>query len=155
MRCRLAATKVAMKVTEIWRYPVKTMAGEKLQRVRIGALGILCDGLVSPITTFSWLILGSEAVSKPTAFVTIANRVVDSLLRFQEAFKGFEEQRKLLAALTANLQVLLDEVIRFFDRTPLESQLGETAHFSQALVAGQLLIPRAAEGLQKGTDLFA
>ena len=41
-----------MKVTEIWRYPVKTMAGEKLQRVRIGALGILCDGLVSPITTF-------------------------------------------------------------------------------------------------------
>jgi hypothetical protein len=87
--------------------------------------------------------------------VTIANRVVDSLLRFQEAFKGFEEQRKLLAALTANLQVLLDEVIRFFDRTPLEGQLGETAHFSQALVAGQLLIPRAAEGLQKGTDLFA
>ena len=29
-----------MKVTEIWRYPVKTMAGEKLQRVGIGPLGI-------------------------------------------------------------------------------------------------------------------
>ena len=29
-----------MKVAEIWRYPVKTMAGEKLQRVRIGPLGI-------------------------------------------------------------------------------------------------------------------
>jgi len=29
-----------MKVTEIWRYPVKTMAGEKLQRVRLGPLGI-------------------------------------------------------------------------------------------------------------------
>ena len=29
-----------MKVTEIWRYPVKTMGGEKLQRVRMGPLGI-------------------------------------------------------------------------------------------------------------------
>ena len=29
-----------MKVAEIWRYPVKTMAGEKLQRVRIGPLGL-------------------------------------------------------------------------------------------------------------------
>jgi hypothetical protein len=45
--------------------------------------------------------------------------------------------------------------MRFFERTPLEGQLGETAHFSQALVAGQLSIPRAAEGLQKGADLFA
>jgi hypothetical protein len=78
-----------------------------------------------------------------------------SLLRLQEAFKGFEEQRKLLFALAANLQVLLDEVIRFFDRTPLEGQLGETAHYSETLVAGQLLIPRAVEGLQKGADLFA
>jgi uncharacterized protein YcbX len=29
-----------MKVTEIWRYPVKTMAGEKLQRAFLGPLGI-------------------------------------------------------------------------------------------------------------------
>ncbi len=29
-----------MKVAEIWRYPVKTMAGEKLQRVCIGPLGL-------------------------------------------------------------------------------------------------------------------
>ena len=35
-----------MKVTEIWRYPVKTMAGEKLQRVRIGPLGIDGDRVV-------------------------------------------------------------------------------------------------------------
>jgi uncharacterized protein len=35
-----------MKVTEIWRYPVKTMAGEKLQRVRIGPLGIEGDRVV-------------------------------------------------------------------------------------------------------------
>src|SRR5947208_10648589 len=35
-----SAPEVAMKVTEIWRYPVKTMAGEKLQRVRLGPLGI-------------------------------------------------------------------------------------------------------------------
>ena len=35
-----------MKVTEIWRYPVKTMAGEKLQHVRLGMLGIEGDRIV-------------------------------------------------------------------------------------------------------------
>jgi MOSC domain-containing protein len=35
-----------MKVTEVWRYPVKTMAGEKLQRVRLGPLGIDGDRVV-------------------------------------------------------------------------------------------------------------
>jgi uncharacterized protein YcbX len=37
---------MAMKVAEIWRYPVKTMAGEKLERVRIGPLGLERDRLV-------------------------------------------------------------------------------------------------------------
>jgi uncharacterized protein YcbX len=35
-----------MKVTEIWRYPVKTMGGEKLQRVHLGPLGIEGDRVV-------------------------------------------------------------------------------------------------------------
>ena len=35
-----------MNVIEIWRYPVKTMAGEKLQRVGIGPLGIKGDRVV-------------------------------------------------------------------------------------------------------------
>jgi len=35
-----------MRVDEIWRYPVKTMAGEKLQRVRIGQLGLAGDRIV-------------------------------------------------------------------------------------------------------------
>ncbi len=35
-----------MKVTEIWRFPVKTMAGEKLQRAFIGPLGIEGDRVV-------------------------------------------------------------------------------------------------------------
>jgi uncharacterized protein len=35
-----------MKVMEIWRYPVKTMAGEKLQRARVGPLGIDGDRVV-------------------------------------------------------------------------------------------------------------
>ncbi len=35
-----------MKVVEIWRYPVKTMTGEKLQRARIGPLGIEGDRVV-------------------------------------------------------------------------------------------------------------
>ena len=36
-----------MKVTEIWRYPVKTMAGESLQRIRIGPLGMNGDRVVN------------------------------------------------------------------------------------------------------------
>lgn len=32
-----------MTVKELWRFPVKTMAGERLQRARIGALGIEGD----------------------------------------------------------------------------------------------------------------
>ena len=35
-----------MNVAEIWRYPVKTMAGEKLQRAKIGPLGIEGDRVV-------------------------------------------------------------------------------------------------------------
>jgi len=35
-----------MKVAEIWRYPVKTMAGEKRQRVRVGPLGLEGDRVV-------------------------------------------------------------------------------------------------------------
>ena len=35
-----------MTVTHIWRYPVKTMAGEELQRAAIGPLGIEGDRLV-------------------------------------------------------------------------------------------------------------
>ncbi len=85
--------------------------------------------------------------------VAIAGGAVHSRLGLNKAFKGFEEQRKILAALAANLQVLLDEVICFFDRPPRKGQLGETSQFPQALVAGQLLIPRAADGLQQGADL--
>ena len=35
-----------MKVNELWRYPVKTMAGERLQRASIGPLGIEGDRIV-------------------------------------------------------------------------------------------------------------
>jgi len=35
-----------MKITEIWRYPVKTMAGEKLERADVGSLGIEGDRVV-------------------------------------------------------------------------------------------------------------
>ena len=37
---------ITMRVDEIWRYPVKTMAGERLQRVRMGQLGIVGDRIV-------------------------------------------------------------------------------------------------------------
>ncbi len=35
-----------MYLKEIWRYPVKTMAGEKLQRVELGPLGIAGDRVI-------------------------------------------------------------------------------------------------------------
>lgn len=35
-----------MTITELWRYPVKTMAGERLQRARVGPLGIEGDRIV-------------------------------------------------------------------------------------------------------------
>ena len=35
-----------MQLAEIWRYPVKTMAGERLQRARVGSLGIEGDRVV-------------------------------------------------------------------------------------------------------------
>ena len=37
---------VAMEIMEIWRYPVKTMAGEKLERADVGSLGIEGDRIV-------------------------------------------------------------------------------------------------------------
>jgi hypothetical protein len=84
----------------------------------------------------------------------IVTSAVNSRLRLLERFEAFEEQRILLEALAANLQVVLDEVMRFLDRQPREGPLGENAHFPQALVAGQLLIPRVADGLQKRADLI-
>lgn len=35
-----------MNIAEIWRYPVKTMAGEKLQRAAVGPLGVEGDRVV-------------------------------------------------------------------------------------------------------------
>ena len=35
-----------MQVAELWRYPVKTMGGEPLDRARIGPLGIEGDRIV-------------------------------------------------------------------------------------------------------------
>jgi uncharacterized protein len=35
-----------MRIAEIWRYPVKTMAGERLQRVAVGQLGLEGDRVV-------------------------------------------------------------------------------------------------------------
>jgi uncharacterized protein YcbX len=37
---------LAMKVAELWRYPVKTMAGEMLDRARVGPFGIEGDRVV-------------------------------------------------------------------------------------------------------------
>jgi len=38
--------EIALNILEIWRYPVKTLAGEKLSRVCLGPLGLEGDRLV-------------------------------------------------------------------------------------------------------------
>lgn len=45
-----------MKITEIWRYPVKTMAGEKLERAGVGSLGIEGDRVVHVENSQGWVI---------------------------------------------------------------------------------------------------
>ena len=40
----MAAT--LMRISEIWRYPVKTMAGERLRHAVVGSLGIEGDRIV-------------------------------------------------------------------------------------------------------------
>lgn len=40
------AVNLTMRVKEIWRYPIKTMAGEKLRQATIGQLGIDGDRIV-------------------------------------------------------------------------------------------------------------
>ncbi len=34
---------MAVRIAELWRYPVKTMAGEKLRRATVGPLGVMGD----------------------------------------------------------------------------------------------------------------
>jgi hypothetical protein len=48
-------------------------------------------------------------------------------LRPGEAFERFEEQRKLLVALATDLQVVAEEVVRFFGWPPLQGPRSETA----------------------------
>jgi uncharacterized protein YcbX len=45
-----------MKVTEIWRYPVKTMAGESLHRIHIGPLGMNGDRVVHAEDVRGWVV---------------------------------------------------------------------------------------------------
>ena len=44
-----------MKVAQIWRYPVKSMAGERLEHARIGPLGIEGDRIWSSVGLRVWL----------------------------------------------------------------------------------------------------
>ena len=71
-----------MTVTHIWRYPVKTMAGEELQRAAIGPLGIEGDRLVHVedargrvVTSRSHpRFLGHKAVSDAKGTITVDGR---------------------------------------------------------------------------------
>ena len=42
----VAVRSRAMRLAEIWRFPVKTMAGERLERARVGSLGVDGDRVV-------------------------------------------------------------------------------------------------------------
>src|SRR5690242_18794952 len=42
---RTMPARVTMRITEIWRHPVKSMGGERLEHVRVDARGIHADRL--------------------------------------------------------------------------------------------------------------
>lgn len=75
-----------MTITEIWRYPVKTMAGEQLQRVNVGPLGLDGDRVVhvedakgSVITSRSHSrFLGHKSAVDPQGVITVDGRPWDS-----------------------------------------------------------------------------
>lgn len=75
-----------MKITELWRYPVKTMAGEQLQRVVVGALGIDGDRVVHVENAAGRVItsrshprfLGHRGSLSPEGTVTVDGRRWDS-----------------------------------------------------------------------------
>jgi uncharacterized protein YcbX len=78
--------EVAMEVMEIWRYPVKTMAGEKLQRASIGPLGIEGDRVVHVQDARGWVItsrshprfLGHQSSLGPDGAILVDGRRWDS-----------------------------------------------------------------------------
>ena len=74
-----------MNIAEIWRYPVKTMAGERLSRARIGPLGIAGDRVVHVedargrvVTSRSHpRLLGHRGALDATGLVTVDGRPWD------------------------------------------------------------------------------
>jgi uncharacterized protein YcbX len=75
-----------MKIAEIWRYPVKTMAGERLERAAVGPLGIAGDRIVHVedhrgrvITSRSHpRFLGHKGSLSPNGELTVDGRPWDS-----------------------------------------------------------------------------
>jgi uncharacterized protein YcbX len=74
-----------VKLSEIWRYPVKTMAGEKLQRVTVGPLGVEGDRIVHVEDARGRMItsrshprfLGHQGSLGPDGMVAVDNRPWD------------------------------------------------------------------------------
>jgi len=75
-----------LKVTELWRYPVKTMAGEKLQRAKLGPLGIEGDRVVHVEDSRGHVVtsrshprfLGHKGAYSETGAITVDGRPWDS-----------------------------------------------------------------------------
>ena len=71
-----------MTVTHIWRYPVKTMAGEELQRAVMGPLGIESDRIVHVEDTHGRVVtsrshprfLGHKAAADANGAITVDGR---------------------------------------------------------------------------------
>jgi len=75
-----------VKVAELWRYPVKTMAGEKFQRAKLGPLGIEGDRVVHVVDSRGHVVtsrshprfLGHKGAYSETGAITVDGRPWDS-----------------------------------------------------------------------------
>src|SRR6266513_107308 len=106
-----------MQVAEIWRYPVKSMAGERLERAYVDFTGIDGDRLAHVENSKGLLITAR------THFRLLAYRgtldaegepLVDGV-RWSEP----ESQDKVIAAVGAGARLVRDEDVRCFDILPL------------------------------------
>jgi len=106
-----------MKVAQIWRYPVKSMAGERLNHARIGPLGIEGDRVVHVEDVRGHVItarthhrlLGHHATLNASG-----EPVVDSLLWTQP-----EVRDKVVKIVGPGARLVRDESIDRFDVLPL------------------------------------
>src|SRR4051812_8095162 len=138
-----------MRLTEIWRYPVKTMAGERLPRASVGPLGIEGDRVVHVedprgrvITSRSHpRFLGHKGSMDAHGAVLVDGRPWDSL----------EVAEEVVDIAGPNAKLVRDESAERFDVLPLlVATDGAIAAFGHDHRRRPNLVIGGVEGLTEG-----